>query len=195
MERSERELVLAAQLDGRRFEALYRMYRQKIYHYFWFRLSHHDQLAEDFTQETFLRAFAALPRYRPGQASYYTYLLTIAHNLLVSHYRKVAPLPLESVNHVGLATVSDAHRQIDRDLLWRVVGQLKPVEREVLLLRYRQELSLREIARVLGRTPNAVKVLLHRTRAKLRRYERLPVRLTQPAPRSRYTPPRFLTTP
>ncbi|MCR4256762.1 MAG: sigma-70 family RNA polymerase sigma factor, partial [Candidatus Uhrbacteria bacterium] len=84
------DLVAVAKRDGEAFGALVAKYQGVLRRFFRYRLSDAER-AEDLVQETFERAFRALPEFRSSNASYQTYLLRIAHNLLVSEYRRHEP--------------------------------------------------------------------------------------------------------
>ncbi|PIT86329.1 MAG: RNA polymerase subunit sigma-24, partial [Candidatus Magasanikbacteria bacterium CG10_big_fil_rev_8_21_14_0_10_43_6] len=73
---------VAAQQDGAAFGALYSKYYHRIFHYFYERVLKQRGVAEDLAQETFLRAFRHVTFFEHKNASYYTYLLRIAHNVL-----------------------------------------------------------------------------------------------------------------
>ncbi len=168
MPNTDSQLLKDAQHDQLAFEEIYKKYYQKIYNYFWYRVGHGEDVAEDLTQDTFVRAFKALPRYKDTGKSYLSYLLTIAHNLLVNYYRTPKPISIE-------ATGVDVPEEIWSDLdtkdnirsLWRAVQQLSEPEKNILYLKYQKEYKVAEIARITGKTENAVKLILSRARKKL----------------------------
>lgn len=158
-------LIQAAQADPAAFAFLYEKYLALIRQYFCRRVAS-PQEAEDLAQEAFVRAFRALPHFRIANASYYTYLLHVAHNLLVDHYRSTARSPvwqsetLEAVAETGAAP--------DLENLEMLLVSLSPIERSVMLLTYRDGFRAREVGEQLGKTENAVKLILSRSRKKLR---------------------------
>lgn len=120
-------------------------------------------LAEDAAQETFLRAYRALDRFR-GDSSPKTWLTRIAINVCkdMSHKRSRQPLSLEK-----LPEISSESPAYDDSVISEVM-QLPPKYRAVILLRYYQELDVKDIAKVLGITRSSASVRLNRAREMLR---------------------------
>ena len=159
-------LVRAAQADGQAFEALYRRYVAPVYSYAFHHLrDHHD--AEDVTERAFVSALDALPDFEERGASFRAWLFRIAHNALANHLRGRSRRRTESLDlaatheaeddvHASVARREDARR------VWRAVNALPEERRTVVILRFVDELSSREIGAVIGRSEGAVRVLLHR---------------------------------
>ncbi len=171
---SDKAIIAAAKKEPHLYEQIYRRYASKVFNYFWYRLGHDYELAEDLMQETFVRAFAYLPKWRQRGYSYLTYLLTIAHNLLVSYLRrKRTTISLEQLVDVPAEVTRGVEKKLAAEKLWRAVQELSPNERDALLLYYREGLPVKEIAVVMGKTPNAVKIYLTRARQKLKKHPHL----------------------
>lgn len=160
-------LVQRAKENAERFEFLYQKYSRRIYYYFWYRVGHKPEIAEDLTQETFLRAFRNLSQFESRNASYAAYLMTIAHNLLVDFYRKPAAISIDNLTDIPNTADEEMERLTDVKLLWRVIDSLQPTEKSVIRMKYQEDLSTREIARKLTKTENAVRLILLRARKKL----------------------------
>jgi len=128
-----------------------------------------DDEAEDVTQDTFLRAFHRLERYR-GDAPFRTWLLRIAHNTAVTYVtttRRAAAQPLEAVQEQLPDPGTPAEQLERRERLSRLdtkVKGLSPGHRAVLVLRDIEGLSYDEIARVTESPVGTVKARLHRAR-------------------------------
>lgn len=169
MEHEDIKLVDAAKANSSAYEELYRKYANRIFNYFWYRTGHDRDLSEDLVQETFVRAFNHLPHFRNRGYSYLTYLLRIAHNLLVDHYRKPKSVRVEDLptDNVPYEITEDLVRKSDAEALWRAIQALPRHKRDVLLMYYQQNIPIKDIARVLGTTENAVKLNLSRTRKRL----------------------------
>ncbi len=172
MDKEDIELTKKAKENPKDYEAIYKKYNQQLFNYFWYRVGHQKDVAEDLTQETFIKAFQNLSKFKLRAYSYYSYLLTIAHNTLVNYYKKPKFISLESVGDVPIEVTQDQEldRKISAGLLWRAVQQLPQKQKDILLLRYQKELRIKDIARIVGKSENAVKLVLSRTRKKLAKH-------------------------
>ena len=158
----------AYQKDKEQFAALYKKYIDTIYNYFWYRVGHDHDVAEDLAQETFVRAYQALPNFKITGTSYVSYLLTIAHNLLVNYYRSPKPISIEATGvDVPQEIWSAIETKDNISSMWRAIQQLSTKERDILYLKYRKDYKVSEIAAIVGRSENAVKLVLSRARKKL----------------------------
>jgi RNA polymerase sigma-70 factor (ECF subfamily) len=159
--------VVAAQADRAAFATLYRRYLDRVYAYAFYQLEdHHD--AEDATERIFMAAMAALPDFRDEGATFRAWLFRVAHNTIANAHRararrRTEPLPepfdraAPNADPAGLVARADELRTV-----LRAVAALPEDRRQVVLLRFVDGLSSREIGQVLDRTPGAVRVLLHR---------------------------------
>lgn len=149
----------------------YNAFYSKILNYVFYRTGQDRHLAEDLTQEIFMKALERFDSYDSARA-FQAWLYTIARNHLTDYYRKrrerVSYDTLENV----LTTEEDVPADIDqRRLVQRVVTALSKLtdsEQELITLRYVQELTTEEIADILGKNSNAIYVGLHRAVKKLR---------------------------
>lgn len=158
--------VVASQADRAAFGTLYRRYLDRVYGYAFYLLGdHHD--AEDVTERTFLAALDAIDRFRDEGASFRSWLFRIAHNQVANHLRARGRRPTAPLNVVDepVATPDPATAVVDADdarRLRRAVAALSEDRRQVLVLRFVDGLTAREIGAVLGRSEGAVRVLQHR---------------------------------
>lgn len=104
--------------------------------------------AEDLTQETFFRLFRSLPEYEERK-KFRPYLYTIASRLCVDESRRVRLYPLEDEDALGEES-REMRQAENREELGHLMKKLSPELREAVLLRYGEELSYPEIARVTG---------------------------------------------
>ncbi|MFN2484827.1 MAG: RNA polymerase sigma factor [Candidatus Limnocylindria bacterium] len=165
---ADAELVRAAQADRQAFGALYHRYLDRVYSYVYYQLGdHHD--AEDVTERTFVAALDALDRFEERGSTFRSWLFRIAHNAMANQRRTTSRSRSrteqldEALEHPAPDDVdATVQRRDDARRVWRAVAAL-PIERQrVVLLRFVDELSSREIGEVLGRSEGAVRVLLHR---------------------------------
>ncbi len=170
--------VAAAQADPAAFGALYRRYVDLVYSYAFFQLGdHHD--AEDATERTFLAALRSIGSFTERGASFRAWLLRIARNTIANSHRsrfrrRTTTLdalpehpPAPDSDPAALTVRADEMRRVRRAL-----AELPEDRRQVVILRFTDGLSAREIASVLDRSEGAVRVLLHRALRDLA--ERLP---------------------
>ncbi|MGA2470740.1 MAG: sigma-70 family RNA polymerase sigma factor [Solirubrobacteraceae bacterium] len=139
-----------------------------VYAFFAYRLGSRAD-AEDLTQATFERAFRAWARYDPGRASVRTWLLAIARNLLIDHYRSSAVRSEQPLD--GEAGLEAAGGSADLGLdpaLASALAALGEREREIIALRYGADMSGREIASLTGLTLANVQQILSRSLRQLR---------------------------
>jgi RNA polymerase sigma-70 factor (ECF subfamily) len=156
-----------AELDAA-FSDLYRAHLRDVYSYAYYRVgNHHD--AEDLTEQTFLQAYRHFERAvdesdgRPLRP----WLIRIAHNLAANLYRDRSRKPQTNID--DSETLRTTHTTEDlvegRDELARILEGVKDLpddRREALIMRFALGMDNREIARAMGRTDGATKVLLHR---------------------------------
>lgn len=165
---SDGVLVAAAQADRQAFAPLYDRYVDPVYRYCLRRLGSREA-AEDATSQVFAKALAALPAYR--DRSFRGWLFTIAHNVVSDTRRQrrpVAPLADAEDRVDPASTPEEAALTADEGRALRaLLVQLPADQRRIVELRL-AGLTGVEIARVLGRSEGAVKMLQFRAVARLR---------------------------
>lgn len=168
-EEIDADLVACAQRDPTAFAGLYRRYVGPVHAYCWRRLGSREA-AEDATSQIFLKALAALPSYR-GDRTFRAWLFTIAHNVVVDHYRARRPdRPLDDAALVadGAASPEDLGvAAADVATLRNLLGRLTPDQAQIIELRL-VGLTEAEIARALNRRPGAVRATQYRALTRLR---------------------------
>ncbi len=156
-----------AQLN-RDFEALYRDHLRDVYSYCYYRIgNHHD--AEDLTEQTFLQAYRHFERARRESDGrpLRPWLIRIAHNLAANYHRDRSRRPTAALDNVEPVEHPHGTEQVveGRERMRAVmagIDRLADDRREALIMRFSLGMSNREIARALGRTDGATKVLIHR---------------------------------
>jgi RNA polymerase sigma-70 factor (ECF subfamily) len=156
-----------AQLDAE-FSDLYRAHLRDVYSYAYYRIgNHHD--AEDLTEQTFLQAYRHFERAQRESRGrpLRPWLIRIAHNLAANLYRDRARRPATPIDESTTLTAPHTTEQLveGREELTRVLGgvqRLPEDRREALIMRFALGMDNREIARALGRSDGATKVLIHR---------------------------------
>ncbi|BBO75736.1 DNA-directed RNA polymerase sigma-70 factor [Desulfosarcina widdelii] len=168
--RSDADLIVKiADGDEGSFTELLRRHRDAVYG-FACRMLGDPQEAEDVAQETFLRLYRASNRYR-ADATLRTYLLKIARNICIDHFRKKRPeimeeLPETPTEETPLDLLEGA---IAADRLEKAIGDLPVNQRTAILLRHTEQLSYQRISEIMDVSIGAVESLLVRARRALRR--------------------------
>jgi RNA polymerase sigma-70 factor (ECF subfamily) len=165
----------AATGEERAFGLLVERYKAMVYSLS-YRLLTDRGRAEDAAQETFIKAWAALPGFR-GQAKFSTWLYRICYNTCISELRRKCPeVALDEATGVGEAgPAAECRRREVQRVIDEEIRGLPEVYRAILTLRHFAGQSYEEIARTTGRPMGTVKAMLHRARAALK--ARLVVRL------------------
>jgi len=152
------------------WDVLYAEQLPRIYNFFRYRVGHGPE-AEDLTAATFEKAWRHRARYRRDLAAFSTWLIAIARNVAIDHFRRRRPhLPLENAGHVPARETPEtlAEQRSDADKLARLLGTLADRDREIIALRYGAGFTNREIARACGLSESNVGTILHRAIAALR---------------------------
>ncbi len=160
----ERLLIEAAQKDASRFAELYEANFHRVYAFVSRRVGNRQE-AQDLTSEVFHRALANLKRFEWRGAPFAAWLYRMAANAVADHYQEKAregEFPPEEVSDDAMA---DAER---RASLAQCVDRLPKDQRRVIVMRFVEQRSIREIAEDLGKTEGAIKQLQWRAMQNLR---------------------------
>jgi RNA polymerase sigma-70 factor, ECF subfamily len=186
-EAEERRLVEAAQRDPVCFADLYDNYFESVYAYVARRVRDRGEV-EDLTSEVFRKALANLARFRWTGAPFAAWLFRIASNMIADRSKRVArEVSLDESGATAPGASAQVSKRADtsqqkdledserRALLFRLVDELAEDQGRVLVMRFAEEKSIREIAAALERSEGAVKQLqfraLENLRAKLGSHE------------------------
>ena len=152
----------------RDFTELYRAHLRDVYSYAYYRIgNHHD--AEDLTEQTFLQAYRHFDRAQRESKGrpLRPWLIRIAHNQAANYYRDRSRRPLTQLEDAAILSAPHGTeemvegREEVKEVL-RGVSELPDDRREALIMRFALDMDNREIARALGRSEGATKVLIHR---------------------------------
>jgi RNA polymerase sigma-70 factor (ECF subfamily) len=165
---AERALIRSAQGGDRRaFAALVERYWDRLYRWL-YHLTHDPHLAEDLAQETFLKAFAGLGKFR-ADSNFQAWLFRIGHNNFINQ-RRAARARQPFPEHLPAPDEGPLEQALNREslqLLARAVGRLPAEFRAAFLLRAEEDLSFREIADVLDITEETARWRVFKARQKL----------------------------
>jgi RNA polymerase sigma-70 factor (ECF subfamily) len=162
----ERLLIEAAQQDPSRFAELYEKNFHRVYAFVLRRVRDRAE-AEDITAEVFHEALRSLGRFQWRGAPFSSWLLRIASNTLADRWQRAARSGdvTESVYEADCGVEAEAEQ---RAILYQLVDRLPHDQRLVILRRFLDQKSVREIAEELGRSEGAVKQLQFRALESLR---------------------------
>jgi RNA polymerase sigma-70 factor (ECF subfamily) len=169
----EQSLIRRAQQhDEMALTQIYEENFDRIYRYIVLKIGDRTE-AEDMTQQVFLNVLKSISSYKIKGMPFTSWLYRIAHNQVVDFLRKksrrnLVPLD-ESIPSMAADPESAAVQRIEIEELTVAARKLTPAQQEVVSLRFAAELSLAEVARVMGKSEGAVKALQHSAIVTLRR--------------------------
>lgn len=161
---------IRAKKDPEAFGAIYDAYVKQIYRFIYFKVASAEQ-AEDLTSEAFLKAWQYLKEKREVP-NLQALLYSVARSVVIDHYRsnlaERATISLdeniadETVDQASEKFLKDVETKFDTTMVLEKLRGLKDEYRDVVIMKYLDELSTGEIATVLGKSASNVRVLLHR---------------------------------
>jgi RNA polymerase sigma factor (sigma-70 family) len=145
-----------------------RIYRDLAPSVFGYLRGRGERESEDLTGEVFLQVVRDLPTFEGAEREFRSWVFVIAHHRLLDERRRRARKPVEpraEVPDVGGRSTDAAEQALDRiaaERVERIIGQLPQEQKAVLLLRVLGQLTVAEVATVVGKSPGAVKALQRR---------------------------------
>ena len=169
--KTDNELVTKIQAGQQDyFIDLYDLYIDKIYRFLYYRINH-QQTAEDLTSQTFLKALNNIQTFDGAKGTFQAWLYKIAYNLLIDHYRKFKPtLDLTYAEQTASQDNSEqlAEQYFNKRQVAELLQQLPEATQELIILRVWEELPYAEIAKILNKTENSLKMQFSRAISSLR---------------------------
>jgi RNA polymerase sigma-70 factor (ECF subfamily) len=171
----DEDAVLAVRASGGDVGAFGRLYDRHvdaIYRYVYYRVRD-DAEAEDLTSDVFMRALKAISRYEPRQA-FLAWLYRIARNAVIDRARRGGRQVSfeDALEHPSADQIIEPDDEIlsrsDSDSLRKALGQLTPLQQEVIVLRFLEGYSTQEIARIVGKREGTVRGIQFRAIGALR---------------------------
>lgn len=168
---AEAALVERAKTDPSAFGELYDRHFLQIYRFVYSRVRE-QAAAEDVTSEVFMKALRSIGRYRDTGRPFTAWLYQIATNAVNDRYRALKHTD-DIDEQVGIAApgpgLEEAALQADEvRRIWSLVETLPPQQRTAMVLKFQEDLKIEDIAVAMGKTPGAVKLLVHRAVTRLR---------------------------
>jgi RNA polymerase sigma-70 factor, ECF subfamily len=167
---NDEQLRYLSSLDPDTFRGVMLTYGQEVWNYAYF-LTGRPELADDISQDVFLSVYRSIASYQ-GQSTFKTWLFAITRNTAVNYrrsafFRRVALTGWISGTGTAPSAESETLRHLLTDEIWETVMKLPLKLREVLVLDAKYEMTIREIAELLGISQGTVKSRLSRARAKV----------------------------
>jgi len=170
----EVSLINLARTDPDAFGVLYERYVDRIYNYVFFRVGNASD-AEDLTSKVFFKALKSIGGYKHMGLPFSAWLYRIAHNLVANYHRDRLRAREISIENLVLpdtgkhpAPEQKIQQNQENEFLLRLINDLSPQKKELVLLKFVQNLTNQEISYIFGKTEGAIKSLYHRTLLELR---------------------------
>jgi RNA polymerase sigma-70 factor (ECF subfamily) len=158
-------LSLTPRMDRDQFLSSYKELNKYVYNYVYFRVGYLKEVAEDITQESFIRAWKYKDSYNPKKSSIKVWLISISRNAVNDYFNKNPRL--EELNEEILINTDHKSDTEEIDMLY-LLNQLNSREKEIVRLRYMFEFKINEIAEILKEKPGNLKVEIFRIVQKLK---------------------------
>ncbi|MFH0890814.1 MAG: sigma-70 family RNA polymerase sigma factor [Candidatus Liptonbacteria bacterium] len=156
------------------FGLLYDHYQPSIYRFIVLKVSRREE-AEDLTHQVFLNAWQNIDKYRNLGFPFSSWLYHIARNLVIDHYRtrrehiNVEDVENELVSELAQLPDATTELKMEMEKARRAITRLKPIHQDVLIMRFVEELSIKEVADAIKKSEGAVKLLQHRAMEQLKK--------------------------
>ncbi len=149
----------------------YDLYSDAIFRYAYLKTSSRDK-ALDIAQDTFARAWEYVLKDEPI-LNMRALLYRIAHNLIIDGYRKKSSVSLDKMMEegydYGANTTEEMTDRMDAQVVMKLLDQIDKKYRDVIIWRYLEEMSVKEIADITGESENTVSVRIHRGIEKIKK--------------------------
>lgn len=173
MLQDDKKLVAAAKENAEKFTALYDKYFDQIYRYVCRRVSDNDT-AHDLVSQTFYDALSHIKGYEWRGYPFSSWLYKIAHNNVLKWYKQQSRYRITGLDEIKelsdpvVNQQEDIVRKEETNELHFILSQLDSDEREIIRLKFFEEVSNLEIAEIMGLSPNHIGVKVFRTLRKVK---------------------------
>jgi RNA polymerase sigma-70 factor (ECF subfamily) len=169
---AEKSALIACQAgDLIRFGEIYDAYIRRIFAFIYLK-THHREIAEDLTSQTFIKALEAIGSFNRDKGAFSTWIYRIARNTVIDHYR--ASRPTTDIEDAWDLAAPDAELPRTTDIAMAVdrirphLADLSPIQRDIVTMRLWQDLPYSDIAEALGMSEAACKMSFSRSMRSLR---------------------------
>jgi RNA polymerase sigma-70 factor (ECF subfamily) len=153
------------------FSELYDLYIKKIYEFIYFK-THHKQIAEDLTSQTFLKSLENIQKYNSEKGRFSSWLYAIARNSVIDYYRtKKHNLNIDDAWDISSKDniILDAENKEKIEKLKTHLKKLTGDQRDVIILRVWNDMSYKEISEIMGKSEANCKMIFSRATEKIRK--------------------------
>ena len=149
--------------EAEAFGLLYDYYQPMIYRFIYLKVSHREE-AEDLTHQVFLSAWQNIEQYAFRGFPFSSWLYRIARNQVIDYYRvKKTNISIETIEiRIDNASIKKMDDSLDIERVGKAILQLKPEQQDVILMRFVEDLSPKEVAMAINKTSTAVRLIQHR---------------------------------
>lgn len=153
-------------------EELYSQYYDKVYKEIYFKVNYHKEVAEDLTSQVFLKVLNNFERYDRTKASIGTWIKNITKNTVIDYYRRRKQEPLLLYDFEEEALIIDFEEEqwlkLKKQCINQVIKELKTQEKELIVLKYFQDKTNKEIAIQIGIKESTVSTRFFRLLRKIK---------------------------
>jgi RNA polymerase sigma-70 factor (ECF subfamily) len=160
--------------DKEAFGNLYLIYLDRIYRYIFFRVNQEKQTAEDLTETVFIKAMNNIGTFSTEKGSFQSWLYKIAHNTVIDHYKTYKQTMMMREHTVSYDQIEKLEETLDIKNQFHFVieamASLTDEQREVIILRFIEDLSPKQIAYIVSKHEDAVRAIQYRALQTLRKH-------------------------
>jgi RNA polymerase sigma-70 factor, ECF subfamily len=173
IEPNEAELIeKAVKGDSQAFGRLYDMHVDRVYRHIFYRVGNTAD-TEDLTQQVFIKAWQAVGRFKKMSSPFLAWLMTISNNTVIDFYRGRKNNVLLEEDFLSDCVTPGPEQMLEasvtREELDQAIRRLPPEQQQVVLMRYVEDFSGRETAAAMGKSEEAVRIMLFRAIKRLKR--------------------------
>jgi RNA polymerase sigma-70 factor (ECF subfamily) len=157
--------------DTEAFGRLYDIHADRIYQHIYYRTGNVED-ARDLTQEVFIKAWQALPKYRKTKTPFLGWLFTISHNRVIDYYRTKKDHAYLDNEIIGADRERSPEKLVEAQFtqqeIRKAILQLPEDQQQVILMSFIEGFEYSEIATALNKTEGNIRVIIHRALRKMR---------------------------
>lgn len=167
----EKIIKKAQEGDKDAFGEIYKRFYKKIYRYCMFN-TENEKIAQDICQESFVKAWKSMKNFKTNDKNWsiQAYLFKIARNLIIDASRKKKEVSIDKYEYLKSSEnlYENLERKQDLEKIRFALKKLSEEEKQIIILRYFEDMDTKEIAKIVNIKDGALRVRIHRVLAKLK---------------------------